>query len=151
MSTPFNEQSFPQRLATMGDEAEGEYERHNTHWVRYGLNRPEFPVHHLPDVIRYTPDYLQGSPNQRLVEVLGTGRNGVKLKLEKITALAVWNTLMPVWLWIWSTPKQDFTEILYDDLVRIINKEDVPLGKFSEGKAYFNVRPSLLRWAADGG
>tara|TARA_R100000458_G_C8261127_1_gene236618 strand:- start:888 stop:1337 length:450 start_codon:yes stop_codon:yes gene_type:complete len=142
----FNEQSFPQRMERMGDEAEGEFERHNANWLRYGFNRPDFPIYVFPNTIRYTPDYIQGGPEPRLVEVLGMGRNGLKLKLEKINALAVWNSFMPVWFWMWSTPKQDFSEMRYQDLVRIINKEDVPLGKFSEGKAYFNIRPSLLTW-----
>ena len=62
MNQPFHQGSYQQRYTQMGDEAESHFEKNNTAWVRYGLNRPDFQVHRLPHHIRYTPDYLQGDP-----------------------------------------------------------------------------------------
>ncbi len=146
MNQPFHQGSYQQRYTQMGDEAESHFEKNNTAWVRYGLNRPDFQVHRLPHHIRYTPDYLQGDP-VRLVEVMGMGRTPLKIKLEKLAALQWWDASgIDVWLWIWSSTRENFAELKYRDMMNIINKEDAPLGKFPEGKAFFNVSSKLLPW-----
>lgn len=146
MNKPFHQGSYQERYTQMGDEAEGHFEKNNSSWVRYGLNRPNFYVHKLPHHIRYTPDYLQADP-VRLVEVMGMGRTPLKIKLEKLAALQWWDASgIDVWLWIWSRTRENFAELKYRDMMNIINKEDAPLGKFPEGKAFFNVSSKLLPW-----
>tara|TARA_Y100001951_G_scaffold104590_1_gene116684 strand:+ start:2083 stop:2547 length:465 start_codon:yes stop_codon:yes gene_type:complete len=145
---PFSDLPFSQRMEKMGDEAEGVFEQVHDKWARYGFDRPPFTIQNLPLAVRYSPDYVQENP-MRFVEVLGMGRNGLKLKLEKIRALSWWNMVMPVWLFAWSSHKQEHTELPLDLLLTIIDRNDVPLGKFREGKTYFNVRSSLLPWSSD--
>ena len=105
MNKPFHEGSYQQRFASMGDEAESQFEAHNVQWARYGFNRPEgmTKFHHMPHVLRYTPDYIQADP-VRLVEVVGMGRTPLKFKMEKLAALQWWDGAgAPVWIWIWSS------------------------------------------------
>ncbi|SVA88935.1 uncharacterized protein METZ01_LOCUS141789, partial [marine metagenome] len=89
----------------MGDEAEGAFEERTEGWARYGFNRPPFSIETLPLFLRYTPDYVTVNT---LIEVMGCGAKGLKLKQEKLSALTMWDGQMPVWLWIWSTPKQQY-------------------------------------------
>jgi len=142
---PFHQKPFEQRMAEMGDEAEGEFEARHDNVARFGFNRPPFTIQHLPLTIRYTPDFIQSSP-QQFVETVGMGKNGLKFKLEKLIALSWWDQAMPVLIWAWSTPRQNWSSLYVSELQRIIEKEEVPVGYFREGKAYFQIRPSLLTW-----
>tara|TARA_Y100000356_G_scaffold5654_1_gene4274 strand:- start:482 stop:937 length:456 start_codon:yes stop_codon:yes gene_type:complete len=151
MQKPFHEGTYAERFASMGDEAESQFEAHNTQWARFGFNRPEgmTKFHYLPHVIRYTPDYVQADPT-RLVEVMGMGRTPLKIKMEKIAAMQWWDGLeAPLYLWVWSSTRQNYAEVTFRQLMNIINKNDVPLGNFSEGKKYFSISSKLLPWNGD--
>ena len=75
------------------------------------------------------------------------GKTALKLKLEKISALSWWDQWgMDLYFWIWSSTRQNFAELKYSEMLNIINKEDAPLGKFPEGKAYFSISPKLIPW-----
>ena len=58
MTKPFHAGSYQERFASMGDEAESQFEANNVQGARYGFNRPEgmTKFHYLPHVLRYTPD-----------------------------------------------------------------------------------------------
>ena len=146
MNEAFHEGSMETRYKSMGDEAESHFEANNTGFVRFGLQRPPFYVHKLPYTFRHTPDYLQVAPT-RLVEVMGMGRTPLKLKLDKLTALQWWDgSEMDVWLWVWSSTLQNFAQLKFRDLMHLINTEEVPVGKFHEGKTYLSIREELLPW-----
>ena len=151
MNKPFHEETFAERFVTMGNVAETEFERHNVQWARFGFNKPEgmSKFHWLPHVIRYTPDYVQADPT-RLVEVMGMGKTPLKIKMEKLAAMQWWDgTGAPLYLWVWSSTRQNYAEIKFRDLMTLINKNDVPLGSFHEGKKYFSVSSKLLPWNGD--
>jgi len=148
MDAPFNELPFAQRMEKMGDEAEGVFEAAHTEWARFGFDRPPFSIQNMPLVIRYSPDYVQETP-MRFVEVLGIGRNGLKFKLEKLRALSWWDVAMPVWLFVWSSHRQQHVELSLSELVRVIDKNEVPIDRFREGKTFFQIRSSLLPWSSD--
>tara|TARA_R110000822_G_scaffold33203_2_gene94883 strand:+ start:8402 stop:8860 length:459 start_codon:yes stop_codon:yes gene_type:complete len=147
----FHQGTYAERYLSMGDEAESQFEAHNIQWARYGFNRPDqmTKFYHLPHVIRYTPDYVQAEPN-RLVEVMGMGKTPLKIKLEKLAAMQWWDgTGAPLYLWVWSSTRQNYAEIKFRDLMTLINKNDVPLGSFHEGKKYFSISSKLLFWNGD--
>ena len=149
--TQFNQAPYQYRYQHLGDEAEGHFERVNEQWARFGFNRPKnvTKFHYLPHVNRYTPDYVQADPT-RLVEVMGMGRTPLKIKLEKIAAMQWWDgTGAPLYLWVWSSTRQTYAEVQFRELMNIINKNDVPLGNFHEGKKYFSISSKLLPWASD--
>tara|TARA_Y100001963_G_scaffold150097_1_gene230665 strand:- start:2554 stop:3009 length:456 start_codon:yes stop_codon:yes gene_type:complete len=151
MNKPFHEGSYQERFAAMGDEAETQFELRNTQWARYGFNRPEgmTKFHFLPHVLRYTPDYIQADP-KRLVEVVGMGKTPLKLKMEKLAAMQWWDgTGAPVWFWVWSSTRQNYAELTFREMMNIINKNDVPIGSFHEGKKYFSISSKLLPWASE--
>ena len=148
---PFHQASYNHRFQFMGDEAETAFEERNTQWARFGFNRPEgmTKFHYLPHVIRYTPDYAQADPT-RLVEVMGMGKTPLKIKMEKIAAMQWWDGLeAPLYLWVWSSTRQNFAQEKFRELMNIINKNDVPLGNFAEGKKYFSISSKLLPWDGD--
>jgi hypothetical protein len=151
MNKPFHEGSYQERFAVMGDEAESQFELRNTQWARYGFNRPEgmTKFHYLPHVLRFTPDYIQADP-KRLVEVVGMGKTPLKLKMEKLAAMQWWDgTGAPVWFWVWSSTRQNYAELTFREMMNIINKNDVPIGSFHEGKKYFSISSKLLPWASE--
>lgn len=145
MTGPFHQKPFEERMASMGDEAEGEFEARYDNVARFGFNRPPFSIQNLPLHIRYAPDFIQAAP-QQFVETVGMGKNGLKFKLEKLIALSWWDQTLPVVIWVWSTPRQAYTELYLSELQRLIERQEVPVGYFREGKAYFQIRPSLLPW-----
>tara|TARA_R110002020_G_scaffold269651_4_gene484961 strand:- start:987 stop:1442 length:456 start_codon:yes stop_codon:yes gene_type:complete len=151
MNKPFHQNSYNERFKYMGDEAESHFEAYNQQWARFGFNRPEgmTKFHYLPHVIRYTPDYVQADPT-RLVEVMGMGKTPLKIKLEKIAAMQWWDGLeAPLYLWVWSSTRQNYAQVQFRELMNIINKNDVPLGSFPEGKKYFSISSRLLPWSGD--
>ena len=147
----FHQGTYAERFGSMGDEAESQFEAYNVQWARFGFNRPEgmTKFHYLPHVIRYTPDYVQADPT-RLVEVMGMGRTPLKIKMEKLAAMQWWDGLeAPLYLWVWSSTRQNYAEVKFRELMNIINKNDVPLGNFNEGKKYFSISSKLLPWNGD--
>lgn len=148
MNKPFHSGSFGERFHAMGDEAESNFEARNENYIRFGFNRPNVAkFYQLPATVRYAPDYIQSDP-ARFVEVVGMGAKPLKLKLEKIAALQWWNCSgLDVWLWVWSSTRQTHAEIMYSDLLALINKNDVTLGSFQEGKKYLSISSKLLDWA----
>ena len=147
MSAPFHAGSYGERFQAMGDEAESNFERLNTNWIRFGFNRPDVSkFYQISHTIRATPDYIQSDP-PRLVEVMGMGSKPLKFKLEKMAALQWWDCSgMDVWLWVWSSTRQAHAQIRYRDLMTVINKNEVSLGSFHEGKKYLNISSKLLEW-----
>jgi|TARA_R110000796_G_scaffold238820_1_gene359298 hypothetical protein len=143
MSSPFSDLPWDQRYGSMGDEAEGAFEKCTEGWARFGFNRPPFSIQTLPLFMRYTPDYVTVNT---LIEVMGCGKNGLKLKQEKISALTMWDGQMPVWLWVWSTPKQQYAFMPLKTVTQFIDKGETTFGTFREGKTYFNFKPSLFPW-----
>ena len=139
--------SYGERFQSMGDEAESHFERLNTNFIRFGFNRPDVSKFYQISLnIRAAPDYIQSDP-ARLVEVMGMGSKPLKLKLEKLAALNWWNSSgMDVWLWVWSSTRQAHAQIKYNDLMTLINKNDVSLGNFHEGKKYLSISSKLLDW-----
>jgi hypothetical protein len=141
----FHTGSYGERFQSMGDESH--FERLNTNFIRFGFNRPDVAKFYQISLnIRAAPDYIQSDP-ARLVEVMGMGAKPLKLKLEKLAALNWWNSSgMDVWLWVWSSTRQAHAQIKYNDLMTLINKNDVSLGNFHEGKKYLSISSKLLDW-----
>lgn len=135
----FKDQKFSQRFSRMGDEAEGIYEQvTDNSFVRFGLERPPINMKWLPEIVRYTPDYLEA---RRLVEVQGVGKDRTcKLKCDKHAALLQWNVFMPVDLFVWDNVDRAFTSFPIKDFPI----ELCELGAFPEGKPYFAVHVDAL-------
>jgi|TARA_B100000586_G_C20059245_1_gene405520 hypothetical protein len=149
---PFHKLPYEERYKSMGEEAEGEFERRERNWERFGFNRPDgFELYQIPKTFQNTPDYMQvhnrGFP--RLVEVMGIGSDEtLKIKLNKITALQWWDASeLDVWLWVWSSVRQTFADLKFGELMDIINREELPVGKFdNDTKLFFAIDSSLLHW-----
>lgn len=136
----FHEQSFASRMYAMGDEAEGSFEKLFPAHHRSGLNRPPMNVAQLSLKDRYTPDYLLA---EGYVEVMGIGGRTptLKLKNEKILALASWDATTATHLFVacsktkrwWKAPLHDWVRACLDH---------GELKTFLEGKHYWNLHPS---------
>ena len=74
----FHAGSYGERFQSMGDEAESNFERLNTNYIRFGFNRPDVSKFYQISLnIRAAPDYIQSDP-ARLVEVMGMGSKPLK-------------------------------------------------------------------------
>lgn len=131
----FYQKDWKDREIELGDSAETMFEwvqteRHHA-WTRYGLLRPDVKLHMLPDLVRYTPDYLQ---NVRFVEVKGVGKDHtLKIKDKQLAALRTWNELvMPVDVFIWDSYRRRYGEVgiehLYDLCHDFGTHEEFPEG-----------------------
>jgi hypothetical protein len=131
----FQDQHWQSRFASMGDEAEAVFESVYEHgFTRYGLDRPPIAVGKLPLKLRYTPDYHTSAG---LVEVQGFGQQQlIKVKVEKLTALEMWQQDAPVRLFFFDKthsacalqPLAEFTRNVY---------AHAALDRFPEGKPFF--------------
>lgn len=139
MGTAFKDKDFAHRFTAMGDEAEGIFEATTDKgFARYGLNRPPIGLGDVPEMIRYTPDYLQ---HDRLVEVQGIGADRtIKLKVDKYTALMQWNQIFPTWLFVWDRIERTYTEFPIDGFPILL----ADLAAFPEGKPYFALQAEAL-------
>lgn len=121
----------------MGDTSEHVFEDVETGWVRYGLRRPKLNVAKLPLKIRYTPDYLQAD---RLVEVQAFGRDGyLKVKVEKATALTLWNHDHPVDMFLWDAKRKRYGRVAWTDLFRDLCLDGEGHLFENDGKAHWAI------------
>ncbi len=151
MAPEFHKRPYEERFKSMGLEAEGEFEKRERNWERFGWDRPDgFEVHQLPATFAATPDYMQVSKKgfPRLVEVMGMGADEMlKVKFNKIRALQWWDASeLDVWFWIWSSSRQDYADLTYRELMTIINTEDIPIGTFDNKKLFFSIHSDFLHW-----
>lgn len=117
--TTFAERNWTDRETVLGDPAENAFRewanRQHIPYIKYGMDRPPFPMSQLPAVIRYTPDFLTA---ERLYEVQGCGRDQTfKFKHDKLWALHEWHQHMDVWFWLWVQQTGDCYQIRYQDLL----------------------------------
>lgn len=129
----FHEQSFSSRFGTMGDTAEQAYDIYEPKNHKLGLNRPPFHMSRMPATMRYTPDRMT---NKAFVECMGIGRDGtLKIKDEKVDALAMWLQLGPVELFVFDQSKSTCyiaSLAAWGDKIETYGTPDT----FPEGKAY---------------
>ena len=148
-----NNYSLTDRLkGPWGDIAESQFEADYPNALRYGLNKPPlgWGVERLPLMMRYTPDYIL--PNA-LAEVQGFGKNGLKIKFEKLRALDLWNQQLPVYFWLWSSARSDSLWVPLEGIWEIIDGNKVTLDSYNDtkrGKAYIKIRPGDLPWGSHG-
>jgi hypothetical protein len=101
-------------------------------------------------MMRYTPDYIL--PNA-LAEVQGFGKNGLKIKFEKLRALDLWNQQLPVYFWLWSSARSDSLWVPLEGIWELIDGNKVTLDSYNDtkrGKAYIKIRPGDLPWGFHG-
>lgn len=144
--TSFHQQSWGDRFAKMGDQAEGVFEGSTSNgYVHYGLSRPPINMGKLPEFLRYTPDYLQ---HDRLVEVKGLGRDQVlKVKTEQIRALNEWDEKYPVDVFIYDSANNRYTQVSLLELRELIGAH-AEIQQFPEGKSawFMPVGKTGLEW-----
>ena len=100
----FHQSPFHVRFGAMGDVAESVFENVYPNNHRLGLNRPNLHTQSLPYIMRFLPDYLTVDG---MVEVMGVGRDKtLKFKIEKMNALARWQTMAPVSLFVYDSSKK---------------------------------------------
>ena len=141
----FHGQSFANRFAAMGDEAEQTFEQVHPHkWVRHGLNRPPLHMASLPTRVRYSPDYLTTAG---FYECKGAGRDQtLKLKVENLNALHFWNQIFDTHLWVWDSHKRRYGSLTIKQVQKFIDDPEggVTLDHFHDGKAFFALPLSSI-------
>ncbi len=156
MTKAYRDQSFQQRFATLGDEAEGVYlavtPLGNT--TRVGFRRPKgVKFSQIPEFFRHMPDFI--TPTY-LVEVVGLGRDGIlkSLKTTKYEALKFWNKaakvggLMGVVLFVWNSSEKEFLILGWKDVVAEVaySKRKHGIQAFeSDGNTYYRLDWLRLR------
>jgi len=138
----FKDQSWQNRVNTLGDIAESKYEETaKVSFERYGLNRPAVSLRLLPLMIRHTPDYLT---SHGLVEVQGFGRSQLcHMKLDKLDALKQWNKVFPVDLFWYDSLNDRTCQIPLKDFIKLIKNAQIKT--FPEGHEYYAV-PAESVW-----
>ena len=138
----FKDSSWSARFAAMGDEAEKVFEEvHPYGWDRFGHNRPAIAVNKLPMKMRYTPDYRTSF---KLVECQGFGKDQtVKVKLDKLLALWLWNNDMPVDLFLWNATKKRYAYVPLEELTTALHAH-AQIDSFPEGTRYWALKADQL-------
>ena len=63
----------------------------------------------------------------------------LKFKIDKLAALADWNEIMPVYLFVWDRKRRRYAEFDLGTLIKWYIGKKGERGTFPEGKAYFGV------------
>ena len=135
----FHQQNFNTRLTDMGDASENKFlevaESLGRRPVRFGFDRPPFSIVKIAKKLRYTPDFID---DKGLIECQGFGRDQiVKLKVEKMHALAAWDAEHPLFLFLWDSQKKRYCLTEFTDLMKLIESGQAELAYFHDPKAYF--------------
>ncbi len=136
----------------MGDEAQLAFQiwaqENHIDCEQYGLDRPNIPrVWELPLFIRATPDFLCSGTTKFLVEVKGTGRDGIlKIKKEAVEGMAMWNIILPLWLFVWNTHTRQVAFTTYNYLNNACQKS--PINHFNDPKKseYYALPHKYFPW-----
>lgn len=130
------------RKGGMGDMAEAVFEKvYPLGYVRYGLDRPPIQVHALPELIRYTPDYIT---SKGLVEVQGFGKDQTfKLKDDKYEALRQWHRTFRVDLFIYDSANDRYGFVRLEDFMSAWEAHGSE-GLFDGNKPYMALRAPHL-------
>jgi len=141
----FKDQSFTARFSSMGDEAEGQFERVWTgSYVRFGLNRPPLHMPSLPERVRHMPDYLT---SKEFIECKGIGRDDtVKIKVGEWNCMNFWHQLHPLRIFIWSSHRFAWTIVGLEQVRSLIDDGFTTLSRYHDGKAYFALGGDNLTW-----
>ena len=138
----YHEQSFKQRLRSMGDEAEHMFEAIAPlgKYVRYGWDRPPVTMANMAEELRHTPDYY--TQVGTLVECAGLGKDGIyKLKLVKYDALAWWNKVQEVNLFLWNSSASEWVLLSWPQVKRLVSKaRREGIEAFHDGNEYYPIQ-----------
>jgi len=140
----FASKPFHERLAVLGDEAEGEFERwaniERIGFERSGRRRPPFSMKKLHAYVRHEPDYLT---EDAYYEVKGFGKEQVlKLRTDKLDALHYWDLIHPVRLWIWDSLNRRFVWWDLQSIDRLA--EEAETGRFPENTHFYAIKAEVL-------
>mgnify|MGYP006886178673 FL=1 len=136
----FKDRPFSERIKGMGDQAEKRFEE-NSPWpfYRYGLNRPDFKLNQVSQMVRNTPDYLT---EQYLVEVQGLGASRVlHMKPNKLRSLHEWHKQMPVLLFVYDATQNRDTFLTLKTVTGLCEVSKIK--KFPEGNEYYAINVDL--------
>ena len=137
----FADKDFEERLASMGDETEQQFERqclsHGYKYFRYGLNRPEIDhFETLPKVVRSTPDYvLEIGRKHYFIECKGTGRVA-KIKQSVLDDVTHWNEILPVKFFVYNSVADGFCVLSVAELQALVDQHGIWKKFASDGKSY---------------
>lgn len=128
----------------MGDKAEEAFMRYAEEQgfsaVKYGLHRPPLNLAKVPRFIRYTPDYLT---SHGLVECVGLGKDQtLKLKLDKMQALQLWNAWFPVQVWVWDSHKKRGTLVDLDVMWTCVHQSSTD--EFHDGPVFAAIPAEMI-------
>lgn len=139
--TQYNEQTWQNRYATMGDTAETIFETIAPFgkFERFGFNRLPFRMTHMSEFVRHTPDYVTATGH--LIEVMGCGTDLVlKLKVSKYEALKEWNRHNQVVLFLWNSATSEYCTLHWEQVkgqVAAARKRGILA--FNDGNEYFGI------------
>jgi hypothetical protein len=139
----FHSQSFAKRFLEMGDTAEQAYLDHvNPKAHRFGHNRPALDVRNMPIVLRSAPDLCD---ERRFVECIGIGRDQtVKTRLDKCNALAVWQAIAPVVIFVWDSVRKRYFITPHDEFIELCHRHG-ELDYFNDnGKPFWRLHAKHL-------
>lgn len=148
---PFCQLPYEKRYKIAGEIAENAFERYcdkrGLKYVRYGLTRSSFKRFHLlPAQIRMTPDYLVETPTKHFqVEVKGCGRNPLKIKERSIEAMAEWNKLMPLRVFVYNSVRGEAAWISFKRLLKFAEISEYKEFEI-DGVRYFEIDQRMLQW-----
>lgn len=137
----FANRPWVERLAKMGDESEGEFQRWATieriKVVRFGYDRPPFNVGKQHLWVKARPDF---ESEDAWYEVKGVGRDQLlKLRFDKLEALRFWQLMKPlgVIIWVWDSHNKRSTFVDLPTLENVL--KDCEIEAFPEGHRYYAV------------
>jgi hypothetical protein len=144
MKPTFKDLPFSERFKKLGDEAESVFrsfsDAHKVGYQRTGLERPPFPMHRLPVMVRYTPDFVTANC---YVEVQGFGHDSViKLKTEKLDALTQWDFVFRTEMFLWDNVRRQVAQVPIGWFLRNLPNE---YGTYPEGKEYGIWNPARIQ------
>lgn len=156
MTAGFSDKTWEERRKQLGKEAEAAFSRFaktkSFQYDRYGFDDSTITTKFgkLPDMIRYTPDFVCVGRDPFLVECKGMGSKGyVQIKDMTIPGLLQWNELCPVFFFIWDSYRKEASFTRFTDLTSLIDGGQCTISQFVDGpvvKKVYQIWKKDLQW-----
>jgi hypothetical protein len=136
----FHSQPFESRYTTLGDIAEGVFEKVWPYpFERSGIKRPSVSVGAIPPMVRAAPDYYD---RDGFIEVMGFGDDQtVKLKDQKHEVLLEWEKYWTVRIFVWDSHNKRWSIASLRDIEEVIINDGWS-SAFHDGNTYNAIAAS---------
>ena len=122
------------------------YKNRNIFITRYGVDLLDSGIGverfcKIPKIVRSTPDFIAINQGFAFIEVKAFKGAYLRLKIEDLEAYNFWAGVGGFVFFIWSTTNDVGTQVRYENMVKLINKNKYKIDRFPDNNKKYYLIP----------